>query len=352
MKLAGFNRFARRHFLSNIDLALGPNCKYDTLHLINPLLTTAKHHVCTHEGFQQHSEIYPETPSSSTLLYRLHNYPDPAKLIAQLQNKIDLTLELCMRTRTRQPVDVAIDLTSVPFYGNSDSPFVSRIKPERGTSHAYVFAVACIAERGFRPVIVLFLKRKEENHFDVLQRLLVMIKQRGIQIRRLFLDRGFYSSSVIDHLNRRGIRFLMPAIENRRVRRLVLLSAVGTHMKFRLGTAVYTLMVVDYRTFGKRGFATNIAVTTERESQELVNMYRQRWDIETCFRQVHDRRARTTSKDTTVRQFYFFMSVLIFNIWVLLNLAISPIRGYARATISLVKVIGAFSIPCSILDMG
>jgi IS4 transposase len=67
---------------------------------------------------------------------------------------------------------------------------------------------------------------------------------------------------------------------------------------------------------------------------------------------VHDRRARTTSPDTTVREFYFFMSALTFNIWVLLNLKISPIRGFAEPIVSLVRVIGTLSKHYVTLDMG
>jgi hypothetical protein len=67
-----------------IDLALAPNCKYDILGLIDPVLTTAKLRVCTHKGFDQHAENDPNTSSSSTLLHHLHNHPDPENFISQL----------------------------------------------------------------------------------------------------------------------------------------------------------------------------------------------------------------------------------------------------------------------------
>jgi hypothetical protein len=62
-----------------------------------------------------------------------------------------------MRNHARPIVDVAVDLTPILYYGNPNSPFLSRMKPDRGTSHGYVFAAASIAERGFRPVIALVL---------------------------------------------------------------------------------------------------------------------------------------------------------------------------------------------------
>jgi hypothetical protein len=240
-------------------------------------------------------------------------------------------------------VDVAIDLTPTPYYGDPNFPMVSTTKPERGTAHAYVFAVATIAEPGFRPIVAIVFKHPTETCFDVLRELVGMLEQRHVQVRRLLLDRAFYSANVISFLQRKRICFLMPARQNRRAARLTTLSAAGTIIKFRLGTAEHTLIVASYGD-EKRPFATNIPVN--RESAELlVRVYRGRWGIETCFRQVHDRRPRTTSRDPTVRAFYFLVSALIFNVWLLLNLKLSRTPGYETPVIALVEVLAALSEP-------
>jgi len=108
-----------------------------------------------------------------------------------------------MRYHPSNFVDVAFDLTPIRYYGNPNSPWVSRVKRERGTNHAFVFAVASVAEPGFRPVIAVVLKRRSENHFDMMMRLLKMVTHRGILINHLLLDRGFYSSRVINHLEKK-----------------------------------------------------------------------------------------------------------------------------------------------------
>ncbi|MGA8903908.1 MAG: hypothetical protein WB661_02735 [Candidatus Bathyarchaeia archaeon] len=62
----------------------------------------------------------------------------------------------------------------------------------------------------------------------------------------------------------------MPVIGNRRAKRVVMLSAVDTIMRFRLGIAEHTLIVTNYKGHQKGGFATNIVVTSRKHARELV----------------------------------------------------------------------------------
>ncbi|MCJ7505137.1 transposase [Candidatus Bathyarchaeota archaeon] len=342
----GFSRFAKRHFLSKIELALAPNCKYNTLELVEPLLSTAEARLFTHGGFRRHAEkTNDQTPASSTLLYHLHKHPNPEALLSNLQKLIDVSLELSLRSRYgRRAFDVAIDLTPTPYYGDPNFPMVSTTKPDRGTTYGYVFAVASIIEPGFRPIVAVVFKKPRETCLDIIRRLIVMIEHRGVRIRILLLDRAFYSGDVINLLKRKRIHFLMPARQNARAGRITALSPAGTVIKFRLGTAEHTLIIASYHADEKRPFATNIPVGRE-DAQVLIQTYRKRWGIETCFRQIHDRRPRTTSRDPTVRAFYFYLSALVFNLWLLLNLRTPYTLGYETPIVAVVELLALLSAP-------
>ncbi len=58
------------------------------------------------------------------------------------------------------------------------------------------------------------------TRLDIIRCLIFLIAQRSVQIRVILLDRAFYSADVIDFLQRKRIRFLMPA---KQIRRIVML---------------------------------------------------------------------------------------------------------------------------------
>ena len=51
--------------------------------------------------------------------------------------------------------------------------------------------------------------------------------------------------------------------------------------------------------------------------------YSKRWGIETSYRVKKMFRGKTTSRNYIIRQFYFMMSVVLYNLWVLVNILVS-----------------------------
>ena len=48
-------------------------------------------------------------------------------------------------------------------------------------------------------------------------------------------------------------------------------------------------------------------------------MFRKRWAIETSYRMINQLLPKTTSKLYSLRKLYFFLAVLLYNIWVFIN---------------------------------
>lgn len=90
-------------------------------------------------------------------------------------------------------------------------------------------------------------------------------------------------------------------------------------------TATFNLAILtpDDEDDEPKPFATNCG-KLEILTQNLFDLYGRRWDIETGYRvQKENFYPKTTSKNYNVRLFYFLFSQLLYNAWILTNIAVS-----------------------------
>lgn len=57
--------------------------------------------------------------------------------------------------------------------------------------------------------------------------------------------------------------------------------------------------------------------------KRLSKDYRMRWGIETGYIGVEGFRARTTSRNHSLRLLYFFYSLMLYNVWLIANLTLA-----------------------------
>ena len=57
-------------------------------------------------------------------------------------------------------------------------------------------------------------------------------------------------------------------------------------------------------------------------TQNVINRYSRRWGIENSYKTIEDFLAWTTSKDFSVRLFYFGFAVLLYDMWLLVDLTV------------------------------
>jgi hypothetical protein len=62
-------------------------------------------------------------------------------------------------------------------------------------------------------------------------------------------------------------------------------------------------------------FATNTNISPKR----IGKLFRKRWSIETSYRMARKFLAKTTSKIYSIRLLYFYLAILLYNLWVLLK---------------------------------
>ncbi len=130
--------------------------------------------------------------------------------------------------------DIAIDFTDWLFYGDKNAPMVVGTQPKNGTDRCYKFATINIVETDRRFTLLTLLVGQFDGKEDILAKLIEYAK-RKIKIRKVYLDRGFFSTKCIQTLNKYHVNFLMPCTSYSTVVALLKISPAPSVVKdFRI----------------------------------------------------------------------------------------------------------------------
>ncbi len=269
----------------------------------------------------------------------------PATLpgLDQLQRRVNRALQghlpKALRRR-RQPL--AIDLTLIPYHGlplhHTDEVYRSQAKS--GTSHFHAYATCYVIRKGQRFTVALTCVRRGEPLQEVIRRLLRPAAHAGVRPRYLLLDRGFCSVAVVRYLQAARYAYLMPL--TLRGRQLDHPKGPSGSRVFRLwkrsGWSQYTMTDASGRRArfavcvkcrnrrGERGRHGREALVyayggglKPSSYQWVKETYRSRFAIETSYRQLHQARIRTCTRDPLLRLLYVAVALLLRNVWVWLH---------------------------------
>jgi len=266
----------------------------------------------------------------------LAGLPAFAELQRRLNRALQGELPRALRRR-RQPL--AIDLTLIPYHGQPlhDAKEIYRSQPKSGTTHFHAYATAYVIRHGLRFTVGLTAVYRGEALADIIRRLLAQAAKAGVYPRYLLLDRGFCSVEVIRYLQAGRRAFLMPL--PRRGRR-------ADHPRGPSGTQAFTTWKKSgwgrYTLTNPRRQTATVAVCVtcrnrrgerRRRGREALlyayggglcpgswrwvqETYRSRFAIETSYRQLHQARIRTCTRDPLLRLLYVGLALVLRNVWV------------------------------------
>lgn len=269
----------------------------------------------------------------------LAGLPAFAELQRRLNRALQGDLPPCLRHR-RQPF--AIDLTLIPYHGQPlhHVSEIYRSQAKSGTTHFHAYATAYVIRRGLRFSVALTAVPQGEALAGVIQRLLAQAAKAGVRPRYLLLDRGFCSVEVIRYLQASRRAFLMPV--PRRGRK-------ADHPKGPSGTQIFAHWTQSgwgrYTMTNARQQQAHFAVCVKcrnrrgergRHGREALvyayggglqpssyrwvqDTYRSRFAIETSYRQLHQARIRTCTRDPLLRLLYTGIALVLRNVWVWLH---------------------------------
>lgn len=281
------------------------------------------------------------------------------KTLRTLERRLNLALtDRLPRGRRRRKWNVAIDFHLEPYYGeplrSKNELYYGQAKDGTTTFHAY--ATACIVEDGERYTLALTWVRRHETPVVALRRLIDRIRELQLKIRRLLLDRGFFTKPVIAYLQQENLPFLMPVMF--RGQRPASKRATGLHairqrqagwyehtLKDRQRQGVTFAVCVAYRSYQRRG-------KKSREHKKLLfaawrvsgtptwirEEYRLRFGIETSYRQLRQARIHTCTRCPRLRLVFIAVALVLRNFWIWLHAERLADGHGARKTIRLERL--------------
>ena len=223
----------------------------------------------------------------------------------------------------------AIDKHLIPFTGadrHNDRLVISG-RPKGGTSRFETYATMQIVTEEQLPTIAVVRVIEDMSKIDFVRKLLLESKKLGLKKPLLLMDREFSSVDVMRFLDECGERFLMavsktPGIKNavaefrcgkrKAVSKYEMRSSNGTVFRFNLVIKKRLKETKDGRKWKYLTYATNLERRyIKRTIKDIPEEYKKRWRIENNFKSVEQNRARTGSRNHSIRIFMFFLPMTV-----------------------------------------
>ena len=261
------------------------------------------------------------------------------KTLPVLENRLNGALTTSWPRRLqRRRWQVAIDWHLIPYYGEAyrSRNEIYRGQPRQGTTHFHAYATACIVQHGERYTLAFTWVRGHERTVTVLSRLLARIRDIGVKIKVLLLDRAFFNVPVTAFLQKEGLPFLMPVVfRGRRAKKKRQPGARKSLRWFKrqpAGWYQHTLtngkqtvrisICGAYRSYfnrkrGRRGQQRLLfaAWRVRGTPTEIRERYRKRFGIESSFRQLRQARIYTCTRKPNLRLLFVAVGLLLRNLW-------------------------------------
>ena len=331
----------------------GPKCR------AGPLLTLLFYAAARITSLSDACKCLRDAPSDEAArLALIATLPDFAELQRRLNAALADNLPRPLRRREQR---LAADVVLIPYHGQplQDPEEIYRSFAKSGTSHFHAYATLYVIHRGCRFTVALTAVKGGEALEEVLKRLLHQAAAVGVRCRLLLLDRGFYSVGVIRYLQAARHPFLMPVIcRGRQLDDPRGPSGTNAFLTWeKSGWGTYTLHDAHqrparvsicvkcryyrgaWRRHGKQRLVYAFWGLKPLSFDWVKEVYRQRFAIETTYRQLHQARIRTTTRDPVRRLLHVGIALILRNVWVWLHRTVlaRPRRGSREIRLDLLR---------------
>nr|WP_240729962.1 transposase [Halalkalirubrum salinum] len=324
-------RLARDHGFSGFDSGRAVNATYDDTQFFELQTFMGIVGCGTPQGATRFQYRHgPDSGPHGDTHLRVVKQFEPDSLIDGFEAATDRLLSAIKSEASfRRPVTAAIDITTVPYYGDVDGmPMVSGLDQE---NRAFKFATLSIVGLNI-PLILAVEPVRESSAWDenppnqihrVVRRLVTRAKEH-VPIETVLCDREFDAQRVYQTLSNLGVNYLIPKRINSTEQEVIetmeadgqTIAVESASVHVEAGShSMQFLYVPSTKGNGTTVFATNLRVSPN-EAEAFCRRYSRRWQIENEYKSIKgDFLAKTSSKDYRVRLFYFVFAVLLYNIW-------------------------------------
>jgi len=237
----------------------------------------------------------------------------------------------------------AIDLTNDPYYGKIDdtnADYVIRSRPKKSTTYFYSYVSLYTIRKGERLTVAVFPVKKGVKMVEYVRKCMETIQQLDINVEVLCLDRGFYSKEVFAFLQGEGIPHIVPVKKHSKEMKELLMGKKSRFARYTMkgkGKPLEMNIAIDvHYQQGKMGKYGNVNLGyvvhgLSWKPRRIYNTYKTRFAIEASYRIRNSVKCKTSSKNVTIRYLYAIISLLLKNIWVVLQrIYFSPIKKGPR----------------------
>jgi hypothetical protein len=262
-------------------------------------------------------------------------------------------------------IKIAFDFHKDLYYGKKDNPYVIGIKAEKGTKKAHIYHTCSIILKGRELQIGSEMVKKGMKAGDFVEKMIEFLKSLGFVIDLVAMDKEYYQKRVFKYLEEEDIIYIVPVKESKKLKKMK--EAALKDPKARVQDYEmkdnyvkgqgYPLIKFKTAFYGKKGISfgmlraeyTNgtrplneilsdifvLATNDFIQSPSIKKKYKfyktrkeygGRWLIEISYREAHPYMIYSTSADPNVRNLYFIISLLLYNLWILANLILHKKR--------------------------
>ncbi len=269
------------------------------------------------------------SPDADTVFYHLQKL-SVQKAEEMLLCFVERAVRLAKRRFGNRKLAVAIDYTEEMYYGEKGNPSVVGTKHKNGSNFAYRFLTVNIVVAGCR-FFVFAYPAFERGNYLYIGKVLDVLEKLGLRTYVLLLDREFNDAATLHFLQSRGYKYLIPADQNSKFERWK--KAADRFPAIFRGweiAGVETTLVMLQEGEHVYGYLTNLPEGFYREDAYVLSeLYSKRWGIETAHRVGGRFRIFTTCKNGILRYFFFTVALLLYNLWVWINLTFGLTGGSA-----------------------
>lgn len=320
-----------RKMANDVLLKIGKNAIYSLFDIVQPVIEAA--------AAATSVERKAKTADADTVFYHLEklSVDDVENL---LKRKVSRAVKLAKRRFGNRKFPVAIDYTDEMFYGDDEQAPVVGTKHKNGSSYAFKYLTVNIVMAGCRFFLFAYPIFVRGDNWFYVEKVLDLLEEFCLKTYVLLLDKEFNDSKTLDLLQDRSYKYIIPADQDSKFGRWKKATDrfPAIFRGWTIADVEATLVMLEEK--GQiYGYLTNLPEGFYRDNAFVLSeLYSKRWGIETAHRVEDDFRIYTTTRNGAIRYFFFVISVLIYNLWVWVNLNFGLV-GSMRVTVAGLKEI-------------
>ncbi len=278
------------------------------------------------DSIENTAKILNQTPCVNDIRYHLKKIDNFEELETQINAALQSKLPNGIKKGRHK---IAIDLNLIPDYGEaseSEEVYIYRSEAKSGTCSFYAYATLYVLTQGKRVTLSIRGIRRFDTNVAIITYLLSDISSLKLRVKKLYLDRGFFSVPVIRWLQALDIAFVMPAIRrgkqggiNQFWKGKRSFKTTYPMNRSKDDFVTFNLCVICKYRKGKRGqrgveYFAYVIYKTQISLNYIHQDYRKRFGIESSYRLKNLCRIRTNNKKPVLRLLFVGISFLLVNI--------------------------------------